>query len=89
MDSTTVPGLRIREAVKQDTAVILALITELAEYENLAHEVTATQGQLEEALFGARPFAEVMIAEYEGAAMEAPSGSVTPLMIRSIAGSPV
>ena len=66
MDSTTVPGLRIREAVKQDTAVILARITELAEYENLAHEVTATQGQLEEALFGARPFAEVMIAEYEG-----------------------
>ncbi len=66
MDSTTVPGLRIREAVKQDTAVILALITELAEYENLAHEVTATQGQLGEALFGARPFAEVMIAEYEG-----------------------
>ncbi len=46
--------------------MILGLITELAEYENLAHEVTATQGQLGEALFGARPFAEVMIAEYEG-----------------------
>ena len=66
MKSTTVPGLQIREAVRQDTAVILALITELAEYENLAHEVTATEGQLREALFGARPFAEVMIAEYEG-----------------------
>ncbi len=66
MESTAVPGLRIREAVKQDTAVILVLITELAEYENLAHEVTATEGQLEEALFGSRPFAEVMIAEYEG-----------------------
>ncbi len=66
MLSTKVPGLRIREAVKQDTAVILALITELAEYENLAHEVTATEGQLEEALFGAIPFAEVVIAEYAG-----------------------
>ncbi len=66
MDSPTVPGLRIREAVKQDTAVILGLITELAEYENLAHEVTATEERLGEALFGARPFAEVMIAEYEG-----------------------
>ncbi len=66
MKATTVPGLRIREAVRQDTTVILALITELAEYENLAHEVTATEGQLGEALFGARPFAEVMIAEYEG-----------------------
>ncbi len=66
MKSTAVPGLRIREAVKQDTAVILALITALAEYEELAHEVTATEGELEEALFGARPFAEVVIAEYEG-----------------------
>ena len=66
MKFTTVPGLRIREAVKQDTALILALITELAEYENLAHEVTATERALEEALFGTRPFAEVVIAEYEG-----------------------
>ena len=65
MQATTVPALRIREAVKQDTAVILALITELAEYEELAHEVAATEEQLEEALFGARPFAEVVIAEYE------------------------
>ncbi len=66
MLSTKVPGLRIREAVKQDTAVVLALITELAEYEKLAHEVTATEAQLEESLFGARPSAEVVIAEYEG-----------------------
>jgi hypothetical protein len=66
MKSPAVPGLRIREAVKQDTSVILALITALAEYEELAHEVTATEGELEEALFGARRFAEVVIAEYEG-----------------------
>ena len=69
MKLTTVPGLRIREAVKQDTALILALITELADYENLAHEVTATERALEEALFGTRPFAEVVIAEYEGEAV--------------------
>ena len=69
MKFTTVPGLRIREAVKQDTALILALITELAEYGNLAHEVTATERALEEALFGTRPFAEVVIAEYEGEAV--------------------
>ena len=61
-----VSGLRIREAVQQDTALILALITELAEYESLVHEVTATEGDLEKALFGTRPFAEVVIAEYEG-----------------------
>jgi len=69
MKFTTVPGLRIREAVKQDTVLILALITELAEYENLANEVTATERALEEALFGTRPFAEVVIAEYEGEAV--------------------
>ena len=69
MKLTTVSGLRIREAVKQDTALILALITELAEYGNLAHEVTATERALEEALFGTRPFAEVVIAEYEGEAV--------------------
>jgi GNAT superfamily N-acetyltransferase len=65
MEPRTVPGLRIREAVKQDTALILALIKELAEYEELAHEVTATEEQLREALFGARPYAEVVIADYE------------------------
>ena len=66
MKSTTVPGLRIREAVRQDTALILALIGELAEYEELAHEVTGTEGELEEALFGARTFAEVVMADYGG-----------------------
>ena len=65
MTFTIVSGLRIREAVQQDTALILALITELAEYESLVHEVTATEGDLEKALFGTRPFAEVVIAEYE------------------------
>ena len=46
--------------------MILALITELAEYEELAHEVTGTEGELEETLFGARTFAEVVMADYEG-----------------------
>ena len=66
MEPKSVPGLLIRKAVKQDSALILAFIRELAEYEHLAHEVTATERTLEESLFGATPFAEAVIAEYEG-----------------------
>ncbi|MDA2930688.1 GNAT family N-acetyltransferase, partial [Acidobacteria bacterium AH-259-O06] len=66
MEPKSVPGLLIRKAVKQDSALILAFIRELAEYEHLAHEVTATERNLEESLFGPTPFAEVVIAEYEG-----------------------
>ncbi len=62
----SVPGLVIRKVVQQDTALIVALIKELAEYEHLAHEVTTTEKKLEESLFGETPFAEVVIAEYDG-----------------------
>ena len=42
--------------------LILALIRELAEFERLAHEVVADEEMLREALFGARPAAEVLLA---------------------------
>ena len=42
------------------------MINALAEYERLAHDVVATEDGLREALFGARPFAEVVIG-YVGA----------------------
>jgi len=38
------------------------LITALAEYERLSHEAVATEGDLREALFGARPYAEAVVA---------------------------
>jgi ribosomal protein S18 acetylase RimI-like enzyme len=53
---------RIDAATPADLPVILALISELAEFERLLHEVTATEEQLREGLFGARPKAEVVIA---------------------------
>ena len=57
------PELRIRPAEKPDVPSILKLIIELAEFEKLAHEVTATETVLSESLFGARPAAEALMIE--------------------------
>jgi GNAT superfamily N-acetyltransferase len=61
------PDLKIRAATAADTPLIFSLIRALADYENLGHEVVATEGDLRDALFGARPAAEVRIAEWRGA----------------------
>ena len=53
----------IRPARAADVPVIGQLIRELAEYEKLAHEAVATDASLREALFGRRPFAEVLLGE--------------------------
>lgn len=57
---------QIRVATEHDVPLILHLIHELAEFEQLSHEVTATEASLREQLFGARPYAEVLIASVEG-----------------------
>ena len=59
-------NLSIRDATRADVPLILALIKALADYEKLAHEVVATEDKLENTLFGARPGAEVLIAEWGG-----------------------
>jgi len=46
--------------------VIAELIRALAEYEHLEHEAVLDEADLNEHLFGARPYAEVLLAE-EGA----------------------
>jgi len=61
MDAAT-----IRPATPADVPLILQLIRELADYEKLAHEVTATEAELHESLFGPRPIIEVLIAETDG-----------------------
>jgi len=53
----------IRPATVDDVPVILAFIRELAEYERLSHDVVADEAQLRATLFGARPAAEVLVAE--------------------------
>lgn len=55
----------IRPATADDVPVILSFVRDLAEYEKLSHLVTATEAGLREALFGAHPGAEVVLA-YEG-----------------------
>lgn len=57
---------RIRPAEKKDAPIILALIRELARYEKLEHEVTATTAGLEKTLFSPHPYAEVLLAEADG-----------------------
>ncbi len=58
----------IRPATPTDVPTIARLIRELAEYERLAHAVTLSEADLREHLFGAKPYAEVLIAE-DGAAV--------------------
>lgn len=54
--------LRIEPAGEQDVRLVLSFIRKLAEYERRSHEVSATEEGLREALFGARPIIEVLIA---------------------------
>jgi GNAT superfamily N-acetyltransferase len=59
-------AIDLRPARRDDIPLILALVAELADYERLAHEAVATPADFEDALFGARPAAEVLIAEVDG-----------------------
>jgi GNAT superfamily N-acetyltransferase len=56
----------IRPAEPVDVPRIHALLLELAEYERLAHAVQATADSLHDALFGAHPAAEAIVAESAG-----------------------
>jgi GNAT superfamily N-acetyltransferase len=58
--------LRIDAAVPADVPTILQLIRELAEFEQLLDEVVATQADIHDALFGARPVAEALVARADG-----------------------
>jgi GNAT superfamily N-acetyltransferase len=57
--------MKIRAAVAADVPLILSFIKGLAEYEKLSDAVIATEESLHRTLFGARPYAEVMIAELD------------------------
>ena len=57
--------IRIVPATEPDLPVILDMIQALAEYEKLAHMVTATEGRLRETLFSDKPAAEVLLAYCE------------------------
>lgn len=61
--------LSIRFAREEDVPEILNLIRELAEYEQLAHCITATPEILRSSLFGNRRTAEVLLAFAAGKAV--------------------
>ncbi|MBF9194599.1 GNAT family N-acetyltransferase [Microvirga terrestris] len=58
--------LSIRPAIASDAALIFRFIRELAEYEQLAHEVDATEADIASALFGPNPRVFADVAEWEG-----------------------
>jgi GNAT superfamily N-acetyltransferase len=65
----------IRDATRDDVALIFGWIVELAEYERARDQVTGTPELLEQALFGQSPTAEALIAETrEGDALPQPAG---------------
>ena len=56
------PEVGIRLATEEDVPLILRFVKELAEYERLSHEVTATEQDLRESLFGEFRVAETLLA---------------------------
>ena len=64
MKTTNIEGFTIRTATGDDAALVLWFIRQLADYEKLSHEVVATEDRIHKALFGQRPYAEVVIGEF-------------------------
>src|SRR5689334_23203163 len=58
-------SITVVPARPEDVPTILAMIRGLAEYERLADQAVATEESIRTALFGPRPFAEVVLA-YSG-----------------------
>ncbi len=54
-------NFEIKKAIIKDVPLILSFIKELAEYEKLSHEVTATEDLLRETLFGDKAHSEVIL----------------------------
>jgi len=58
----------IKPANAKDVAILLALIRELAEFENLAHELEVSADSLRAALFGKDAVARALLARIDGEA---------------------
>ena len=62
-------SMLVRAAMREDIDVVIGFIRALADYERLADEVHLDRDVLDAHLFGAKPMAEVLIAELDGAAV--------------------
>ena len=56
----TQANVSIRPVRAEEVELVMRFIRELAEYERLAHEVTAGVEDIRAALFGPRPYAEAV-----------------------------
>jgi GNAT superfamily N-acetyltransferase len=63
---STPPAISIRAAAPGEAPLVLSFIRELAVYEHLEEQVVATAADLDAALFGPRPYAEVVFACLDG-----------------------
>ena len=61
--------ITLRPASRADVPIVLQFIRDLAHYERLEHEVSASEAELAEALFGDRRYAEVLLACSGGTAV--------------------
>jgi len=59
-------SILLRPAEPRDLSAVVGLITELAEFEKLSHQVAVTPEALAPHLFGERPVAECVVAERAG-----------------------
>lgn len=62
------PGCTLRPAVRSDLRDVVRLVRGLAEYERLAHEFTATEGEFDALLFAPDHVAEATLAVLPGRA---------------------
>ena len=62
MNASLSPSFQICPARREDVPAVRAMIAALAAYEKLAHLCVATETDLDQALFGPQPAAEVVIA---------------------------
>lgn len=69
-------SFRIRNATPADIGLVLSFIRQLAEYEQLSHEVVADEAALHEALFGPRANAEAIFGELGGEVAGKPAEAV-------------
>lgn len=58
--------ITIRPAGREEVPLVLEFIRDLARYERLEHEMSASEPELREALFGERRYAEVVFACSDG-----------------------
>jgi GNAT superfamily N-acetyltransferase len=60
-----IPVIKIREATKEDAALVFDFIRKKATFDGVLHRVEATEEKLAAELFGARPVAFVLFAEID------------------------